>query len=191
MRIAVSGTHCSGKSTLIDEFLIAHPDFAHEPEPYQVLSEEFGEAFSAQPSAEEFFRQLEYNFQRLQAYESNDNVIFERCPVDFLAYMLALNDLGTDQQAARVIDYSLDIVTSGLKRLDLIALLPINDLEAIDEDEELRNAVDVQLTDLLVNDCLNLFSASRPAVLEVKGSTGERLKLVEQALELSLRGTKQ
>jgi uridine kinase len=24
MRIAISGTHCSGKSTLIDEFLIAH-----------------------------------------------------------------------------------------------------------------------------------------------------------------------
>ena len=40
MRVAISGTHCCGKSTLIDEFLSAHPDFAHEPEPYTVLQED-------------------------------------------------------------------------------------------------------------------------------------------------------
>jgi len=41
MRIAVSGTHGTGKSTLIDEFLGAHPDFVHEPEPYAVMVDDF------------------------------------------------------------------------------------------------------------------------------------------------------
>ena len=61
MRIAVSGTHCTGKSTLIDEFLRVHPDFVHEPEPYTVLVEELGEEFSAEPCVEDFQRQLEFN----------------------------------------------------------------------------------------------------------------------------------
>ena len=33
MRIAVAGTHASGKSTLIADFLATHPEYAHEPEP--------------------------------------------------------------------------------------------------------------------------------------------------------------
>jgi len=54
MRIAVSGTHGVGKSTLIEEFLRAHPDFVHEPEPYVVLVEDYGEEFSAEPCPEDF-----------------------------------------------------------------------------------------------------------------------------------------
>ena len=57
MRIAVSGTHCSGKTTLIEEFLRAHPDFVHEPEAYTVMVEDYGEEFS---SERDFFRQLEF-----------------------------------------------------------------------------------------------------------------------------------
>jgi hypothetical protein len=33
MRIAVAGTHASGKSTHIADFLATHPEYAHEPEP--------------------------------------------------------------------------------------------------------------------------------------------------------------
>jgi hypothetical protein len=182
MRLAISGTHCSGKSTLIDAFLLAHQDFALEPEPYQVLTEELGEVFPAQLSAEDFYRQLEYNVSRLSDYQSADAVIFERCPVDFLAYLFALRDLQRDPRATSVIEISMDLVSTGLERLDLIVLLPINQVEADDEDQELREAVDVLLTDLLVSD-LGLFTSTHPSVLEVKGSTADRLKMVEQTLE--------
>jgi len=39
MRIAISGTHCCGKSTLIDELLITHPEFHHEPEAYEAMED--------------------------------------------------------------------------------------------------------------------------------------------------------
>ena len=76
MRVAVSGTHCSGKSTLIDEFLRANPDVVHEPEPYTVLVEEFGEEFSAEPCVEDFYRQLEFNIDRLQEHAGGARVIY-------------------------------------------------------------------------------------------------------------------
>ena len=47
MRVAISGTHACGKSTLIDEFLLVHPEFTHEPEPYTVLDEDYGRPNSA------------------------------------------------------------------------------------------------------------------------------------------------
>jgi len=50
MRIAVSGTHGVGKSTLIGAFLRRHPEVVHEPEPYTVLVEDLGDEFSAEPS---------------------------------------------------------------------------------------------------------------------------------------------
>src|SRR4026207_2392916 len=96
MRVAVSGTHCSGKSTLIDAFLSTHHEFAHEPEPYEALNDLYGEVFGAEPSAEDFFRQLEYQTERLDHYYLGDSVIFDRSPVDFLAYLLALDDLRRD-----------------------------------------------------------------------------------------------
>ena len=90
MRIAVSGTHGIGKSTLIDEFLRRHPEFVHEPEPYTVLVEDLGEEFSAEPRVEDFRMQLEFNIQRLKQHQEDEDVIYERCPVDFLAYIHAL-----------------------------------------------------------------------------------------------------
>ena len=114
MRIAVSGTHCCGKSTLIDQFLLAHQDFAHEPEPYTVLEEDYGEVFAAEPSAEDFYRQLEFNVSRLRSYGVGERVIYERSPVDFLAYLLALDDLRRDEEASRLGDRSLGIVREAI-----------------------------------------------------------------------------
>src|SRR5215213_4027889 len=90
MRIAISGTHCTGKSTLIDEFLHTHPEFLHEPEPYTVMVEDLGEEFAEQPCVDDFLRQLEFNIGRLRQHARGERVIYERCPLDFIAYIDAL-----------------------------------------------------------------------------------------------------
>lgn len=96
MRIAISGTHCCGKSTLIEAFRLRHRDYVHEPEAYEALQEFYGEGFGDEPTADDFYRQLEYQVDRLRQYGVGDRVIFERSPVDYLAYLLALGDLDRD-----------------------------------------------------------------------------------------------
>jgi hypothetical protein len=183
MRVAVSGTHCSGKSTLIDRFLVAHPDFTHEPEPYVVLQEDYGAVFAAEPSADDFYQQLEFNMGRLRCYQPSAKGIYERCPIDFIAYLLALSDLCTDQQASLLVERSLDIVRDGIKLLDLIVFLPLDGMESDvmsrAEDQELRVAVDDWLVDIFRGDDLNLFSFYRPTILEGRGSTEKRLRQIE------------
>jgi deoxyadenosine/deoxycytidine kinase len=87
MRIAVSGTHAMGKSTLAEDFVERHPEFVLELEPYHVLQEQFGSDFAAELTQESFVAQLEYSLERTKVYEKPDNVIFDRCPIDYVAYL--------------------------------------------------------------------------------------------------------
>jgi hypothetical protein len=194
MRVAVSGTHCCGKSTLIDEFLLTHSDFTNEPEPYAALEQEYGEAFAEQPSLDDFHRQLVFNAERLRHYRSDDRVIYERSPVDFIAYMLAYNDLRREAPTTLLIEESVALATDALRLLDLIVFLPLDDedqgLTVPDsEDPELRRAVDGRLIGILVDDDLSLFSSGRPVVLELRGSTAQRLRTLEEFLESSVKPT--
>ena len=191
MKIAVSGTHCCGKSTLIEEFLRRHPGFDHEPEPYTVLEEDYGEVFAAEPSLNDFYRQLEFNADRLHGYPSGQEVIYERSPADFLAYMLALVDLGRERQAGRVVESALELSRDAIQLLDLIVFLPLEGDAGIisthSEDPILRQAVDYRLAGILNDDDLQLFGAPRPEVLEARGSTAQRLQTLEHFLGKHVR----
>jgi len=189
MRIAVSGTHCTGKSTLIGHFLHAHPDFVHEPEPYTVLQDDYGEVFSAEPCADDLYRQLEFNIGRLRSHRVGERVIFERCPVDFVGYLLALDDLGRESNK-RLIEESLGLANQTIALLDLIVFLPLDDMDfkvmGESEDQELRRVVDHRLTGILCDDEFDLFKQGKPMVIESRGSTSDRLRTLEGILEAKL-----
>ena len=172
MRIAVSGTHGVGKSTLIDEFLRTHQEFVHEPEPYTVLVEDFGEEFSDEPSVEDFRRQLEFNIDRLGQHAPGEKVIYERCPIDFLAYVDALEP--------RSVEALLGPVSEAMQNLDLIVYLPFEDDQTLESEyPKLQKAVDHSLSKILLDDELGIISAP---VVEAKGSTAQRLRVVETTL---------
>ena len=173
MRIAVSGTHCTGKSTLVEEFLRVHPDFAHEPEPYTVLVEDFGEEFSQKPNVEDFLRQLEFNVDRLRQHARGEHVIYERCPIDFLAYIDAL-----DQQTAEA---ALERVADAIKHLDLIVYLPLTDDLPDAEYPKLRKAVDHRLSAIFRDNEFDIVT-NDVVIVEAQGSTAQRLRIVEGAM---------
>ena len=187
MRIAVSGTHCTGKSTLIDEFLRFHPDFVHEPEPYTVLVDELGEEFSAEPCVDDFLRQLEFNIERLKERGREDRVIYERCPIDFLAYVECLSQVhplprgGTDPIPN---DSILSEVIESTKNLDLIVYLPIEKTIGVDAEElpKLRKAVDRRLSEIYREDDLGIISAANLTLVEATGPIEKRLRTIEAAL---------
>ena len=167
MRIAVSGTHGVGKSTLIDEFLRRHPEYVHEPEPYTIMVEDLQEEFSEEPCVEDFLRQLDFNIDRLTQHSVNENVIYERCPVDFLAYIHAL-----DPQTAATMRES---VYEAMKHLDLILYLPLE--EASDEFPKLQRAVDRKLSSIYQEDEI-------ANVVEADGPTAQRLRILENSINI-------
>lgn len=157
MRIAVAGTHCSGKSTLIADFLAAHPEFVHEPEPYEWT----GDA--------DFYRQLEVSVERLRMHPPGARVIAERSPLDFVAYLRAQGERAGEAMA---------LAAEGMAHVDLLVVLPLDgsiDCPA-DEDLELREAMNEEL--------LELIDDAGVHVVELHGSREARLRALEQQCAL-------
>lgn len=170
MRIAVSGTHRSGKSTLVEALSEALPKYETVEEPYYLLVEE-GHDFAEMPSVEDFELQLERSIACLN--ESGPDVLFDRCPVDLLGYLLTHADAD---------EFDLDAwrprVEAAMEKLDLIVFLPVEHPDRIalpsSEDAELRLLVDEKLNEILQESSLGF----EGDVLEVTGALRNRAQQV-------------
>lgn len=171
MRIAISGTHFSGKSTLVQDLSEALPrHYSTVEEPYHLLEEE-GYEFSEEPSIEDFERQLERSIECLE--ESGPNVVFDRCPVDLLGYLL------THPEAESFdLERWLPRIETAMEMLDLIIFLPIEKRDRISlpssQDPELRLLVDEKIREILDDPPFD-FDGD---VVEVTGPPSERVRRV-------------
>jgi hypothetical protein len=182
MRIAVSGSHSTGKSTLIAAFLSQHPEYAHEPEAYEELADDIGLVGSEGPDIEGLAALLEHTVAALG--HQGDAVIFERSPVDYLAYAAAARSLArTDRQ--EFMKAYVPVVREAVRRLDLIALVPVVRGGPIasraDEDHRFRQRVDEQLRRALIDDEYDLFATdAAPRVVELSTTPTRQLSELMQ-----------
>ncbi len=170
MRIAISGTHFSGKSSLVQALSDALPQYTIVDEPYHLLEEE-GYEFAESPSIEDFELQLERAIENLD--EITPNVIFDRCPADILGYLLSQ----TDAEAFNLKEW-LPRVQTAIKKLDLLVFLPIEEPDRIvlprSQDAAYRQRVDEKLREVILE---NVFDFEVD-VLEVSGDPQTRVDLV-------------
>ena len=170
MRIAISGTHFSGKSTLVEALSEALPQYTTVEEPYYLLQEE-GYEFAELPSIEDFELQLERSIENLD--EGDPNVIFDRCPADILGYLLSHIDA-----EAFDLEKWLPRVRTAVRKLDLVVFLPIEEPDRIvlplSQDAAYRRRVDEKLKEILLDNSFDL----EVDVLEVTGSPQMRVEQV-------------
>lgn len=167
----------------MEDFLSVHRDYAHEPEPYEWL-EVYGEAFAAEPDAGSFYRQLEVSVDRLTNYAVGSRVIAERSPLDFLAYLLAQNDLGRSARDCELIATAAELAAAGIGHLDLLVVLPLNDVDRIvaplSEDLELRESMNDCLMEIVSTDPYALLTQMKPRVVEIHGTPRQRFLELER-----------
>ena len=191
MRIAISGTHFIGKSTFIDDFLKIHPDYIHEIEPYYQLQEEQNIEFSEDPTLEFLLEQLDYSITRLNDFSNQPNVIFDRCPIDFVAYsMYIMKQMGVDLNDSVVSERFPDI-KEALENLDLIVFFPIIQEHEVDyiaqEDRAYRKAIDKYFKKIYRDEIYDLFpSYDHPKIIEIGGNRKARIEKLETYLQNSL-----
>lgn len=146
MRIAISGSHLVGKTTLAEALADALPRYEFFAEPYHLLEEE-GYEFAESPSIEDFELQLSRSFQCVQ--ESGTNAIFDRCSLDILGYLLTHREADAFQLASwmpRIQDCT--------AKLDLIVFVPIEDPDRVAvprSQATLRTDVDTALREIIVD----------------------------------------
>lgn len=149
VRIAISGTHASGKSTLIGDFVHLHRSFTVVDEPYVFLDPATGGA-----DVSSFLRQLFVSIELFRDSTVDGDAIFERSPLDFVAYLAALATLGRPALSRSELAEVFDRAATALRYIDMLAVLPLDrhlQLHLDDEDEDLRGAMDCELLDLLAD----------------------------------------
>jgi hypothetical protein len=174
MRVGVSGTHGTGKTTLVDALCARLPGHTSAGEPYLLLEEE-GHEFEFPPAADDFRALVRRSVQLLSAPAAD--VVFDRTPLDYLAYLGAL-DVDLECEAD-----PLDL-RSALGSLDLLVLTPITaETERILPAAELpllRERMNEALLELVYTDPLHAWGDV--PVIELSGALNQRLAAVLRAL---------
>ena len=133
------------------ELAEALPGHTIVPEPYELL-EERGYTFAHPPTVDDYVLQLRQSLLTLR--RKSPNLIFERCPLDLVAYALASPDGDRfDLEAWRA------PITRALGSLDLIVTLhpdPAHDPDLSVDEAAFRHAVDDVLLDLVSDDEFDL-----------------------------------
>lgn len=175
MRIVVSGTHASGKSTLVSDFALRHPEFVVLPDPFELVDEA-----RDRPNAALFATQLRLSAARLHPDQVPGHLIAERGPIDFLAYLLALDELNRATSSRELIEHSIEITRDAMRHVDLLIVLPLDAGAAIfaptDEDLPLREVMNDVLLDLVADEEI---VGADSNVVEIAGGRNQRLAALE------------
>jgi hypothetical protein len=182
MRIAVTGTHGVGKSTFIDDFVAAYPGYESVAEPYWLLDQQ-GLPFSDGATIADLEKQLAESCKLIGGYTSGRDVIFDRCPLDFLAYLEVVSAsegfewLPSGRELAQV--------SKSLALLDVVIFVPLTSPDEIPvqiERPRLRSRVDRRLKSMLREDDLGLLHDG-PRIVEIVGSRAQRVATASSLLE--------
>ena len=178
MRAGISGTHGTGKTTLA-EALCAHlPGHVTADEPYYLLEEE-GYEFGFPPSLEDYRALLACSVQSLTA-SLLPGVVFDRTPLDYLAYMAATGVDPSDEATAAAL-------RPAFGSLHLLVITPITpETEQVLPAAELpglRSQMNEALLELVSDDPFNAWEDV--PVLELNRPLHGRLDAVLAALDQS------
>ena len=164
MRIAFTGSHRVGKTTLAEEIADNLPNYDFKNEPYLQL-EETGYLFSEIPTKDDYIEQFNYSVKQIK--ESGNNVIFDRCPFDLLAYIYAKSKI-------KDIQTRYDEMTNAMSQIDILIFVPIETPDLIICQESDLPNLRYEVNNILQNWIGDL----NTEILEVNGTLENRKKQI-------------
>jgi nicotinamide riboside kinase len=176
MRIAISGTQSTGKTTLAGDLAEALPNTRMEPEPFRVLRDQLGLISGADSmTPEQELALIKHSQSRMQALRAGETVIFDRCALDALAHAEVAADAGNPAFTPEWLQRLEEEARIGLSGLTLLVVVPLSAELALEDDgvrstdQAYQQAVDLKIRSL---------GAKQPETLEVRGSREERVRQV-------------
>ena len=173
MRIAISGTHRVGKTSLAEALASGLPGYELVPEPYHALEDD-GHEFGEMPSLDDFILQLERAIASLE--QSGVDTIFDRCPLDIVAYLQTHEERGAFDLSEWAVH-----IHDAMSMLELVVLVPIEQPDRISlsrDERRLRDDVDEVLENLVMD---SRYSGD-VEVLHVSGPLENRVAQVQTRL---------
>ena len=192
MRIAISGTACQGKTTLVKDFLDQWPSYKTPTKTYRDIIRDNNLEHSSKTNKDTQRKILDFMIEEQQKYRSNDNVIFDRCPLDNLVYSMWACEQPDSDIDEDFVKSCMPLVRESFRNLDIIFFVPITKVapigivedgirdtkqEVIEEVDHIFKAVH---RDHEHNPKTNIFIVDdKPAIIEVFGNRRERIEILK------------
>ena len=194
MRIAISGSHSQGKSTFVSDWIKQNPEYILEEEPFQVLDREgYDIRFRQESTRLHNGIQMYYNISRLMHYrERGDCVIFDRCPVDYIAYSQYTADHQTTDIDDAFVKSLAPRIRESLQQLDLLIFMPITSQWPVAMENNGIRPVDLSYRDEVDSIFKQIYRHERfavmptvnpPLLIELWGAREDRLNRLEEAIK--------
>ena len=197
MRLAISGTGCQGKSTLIKDFLEEWSMYSTESQTYRDLISSEDLPHSKEATKDTQWKILNHMIDEMQTFEKGANVIMDRCPIDNLVYSLWCFEKGVGDIDKEFIDKCIPLVCESMKHLDIILFTPITKSAPVElEKDGMRETDPVYIKEIdnifkmigaqhIENNGLNPFfpKDDAPGWVEVFGERQVRIAMIKQYLD--------
>lgn len=190
-KIAIVGTACQGKSTVIKDMIKRWPQLSTPERSYRDVIREKGLTINKDGNAENQEIILNALVDQLMENYGKKKIVLDRCPLDNLVYTLWLNAKHPDRVSDAFVQKTINIVRESLKFLDAIFFIPLTALHKVPLSEKQQREVDP----LYIEEIDNLFKAliyardaapgkfwpvdDCPPVIEVFGDPETRIKMLE------------
>lgn len=197
MRIAISGTANQGKTTLINDFLKTWPNYTTESKSYRELLKEKKLPHSKKATKDGQWKILNLMVEELAKYKKEDNVLFDRCPLDNLVYSLWCFEKKQGKIDEKFISKCIPVVRESYKHLDMIFFLPITKAAPVpiqengtrETDEVYVKEIDALFKSVIMHYRHGLgrtpfFPADDcPGIIEIFGNPIERIQMMKWYLD--------
>lgn len=194
MRIAISGTANTGKTTLIKDFLKEWPSYSTPDKTYRDLLDSDSHSKTTNKEMQENI--LNFMVDQVQEYRKGDKVIFDRCPIDNIVYTLWAFEKGETDIDEEFIQKSMELVKNTMCFYDVIFFIPItkaSPVKVVDDGTRETDPKYIAEIDTLFKaiekdwntnpKCQFCNPSDRPALIEVFGSPEERIQLIRLYLD--------
>ena len=196
MRIAISGTACQGKTTLIKDFLEQWPNYTTPKKTYRDIIKENDLDHSSKTNKKTQKNILDFMIKEQKKYHKSDNVIFDRCPLDNLVYSMWATEQSKLDIDEEFVKSCIPNVRESFSNIDIIFFTPITkcasveieegDLRDVDSKiiEEIDNIFKAMHREYMTNDTSVFFvKDDKPGIIEVFGNRRERIQIIKLYLD--------
>lgn len=197
MRLAISGTGCQGKSTLIKDFLNEWTNYSPESKTYRdvIASEKLPHSKEATKDSQ--WKILNHMIDEMQTFHPDDNIIMDRCPIDNLVYSLWCYEKGVGDIDKDFIDKCIPLVCESMRQLDIIFFIPVTKAAPVKiENDGMRETDQIYIKEIdnifkmigaqhIENNGKNPFfpKDDAPGWVEVFGDKKLRIEMIKQYLD--------
>ena len=120
MRIAFSGTGNSGKTTLVKSFLYTWKNYTTPEKTYREILEEDNLPHSSKTTTKTQEKILNFMIDQVQSAEKDSNIIFDRCPLDNIAYSMWCNEKKVKGFSNSYVSEQIELMKESMRSLDII-----------------------------------------------------------------------